>query len=329
MMIVAPLEIWIFSELVNKARVVEKYAKKMASAREICGGNNNHEYGKYFQPRAQNFKRGGHVSQGQGNTRIPTFDQYHQARGRGNQSKTSLNLTCDRCERFHPNDSCKLGIGGCFNCGLPSYMARDCFIAFDKVEDLGLKMSESAFDLHVHTPYQTFVTKSGCRELTLKIEDREFVHDLIYLPMVGLEMILEFDWLTKNRVLLDCFERSIPFLPKGEGEVVVAEGYYLNSVLVNFSREECQGYILLAANALGDEWRLDQISVVRKFPEVFPEDIPEFPPQREIEFAIELVSGAGPVSILPYRMAPIKLAELKTQLEELLNKRFIRPSVSL
>ncbi|XP_016185588.1 uncharacterized protein LOC107627250 [Arachis ipaensis] len=320
---VAPLEIRIFSELVNKARVVEEYAKKVASARDTCGENNNHEYGKYFQPRAQHFKRGGHVSQGQGNTRIPTFDQYHYARGRGNQSKTSPDLTCDRCERFHLNDSCKLGIGGCFNCGLPSYMARDCtrgrnpnagrnqhqgrvfavntndaakrdplmrgkylvgdktlvalydigashyFIAFDKVEDLGLKMSELTFDLHVHTPYQTVVTKSSCRELAFKIEDREFVHDLICLPMVGLEMILEFDWLTKIRVLLDCFERSIRFLPKGEGEVVVAEGYYLNSVLVNFSREECQGYILLAANALGDKWRLDQISVVRKFSEVF------------------------------------------------------------
>ncbi|XP_020982387.1 uncharacterized protein LOC110273554 [Arachis duranensis] len=71
---------------------------------------------------------------------------------------------------------------------------------------------------------------------------------------------------------------------------------------------------------------LDQILVVRDFPEVLPEDIPKFPPQREIEFAIELVLRAGPVSIVPYRMASIKLAELKAQLEELLNKRFIRPN---
>ncbi|XP_016178419.1 uncharacterized protein LOC107620820 [Arachis ipaensis] len=143
------------------------------------------------------------------------------------------------------------------------------FIAFDKVEELWLNMSELAFDLHVHSPYQTVVTRSGCREY---------------------------------RVLLDCFERSIRFMSEGEGGAVIAEG---------------------------DEQRLDQILVVRKFPEVFLEDIPDFPPQREIEFAITLVPGAGPVSIAPYRMDLIELVKLKTQLEELLNKRLIRLSVCL
>ncbi|XP_072071794.1 uncharacterized protein [Arachis hypogaea] len=104
-------------------------------------------------------------------------------------------------------------------------------------------------------------------------------------------------------------------MPEGENGAVVATGYYLNSVMVHYSGEECQDYILLAANALGDAQNLDQIPVVRDFPEVFPEDIPEFPPQREIEFTIELVPGARPVSIAPYRMAPIELAELKTQKE--------------
>ncbi|XP_057719799.1 uncharacterized protein LOC130934228 [Arachis stenosperma] len=146
--------------------------------------------------------------------------------------------------------------------------------------------------------------------------------------MIGLEMILGFDWLLKNQVLLDFFERSIWFMPEGEGGAVITEGYYLNSILVNCSGEECQGYILLAVNALGDEQRLDQIPVVRKFPEVFPRDIPDFPPQRGIKFAIDLVPGAKPISIAPYRMTPVELAELKIQLEELLNKKFIRSSVS-
>ncbi|XP_020997116.2 uncharacterized protein LOC110280421 [Arachis duranensis] len=141
--------------------------------------------------------------------------------------------------------------------------------------------------------------------------------------MVGLEMILEFDWLSKNRVLLDCFERTIRFMPEGENGAVVVAGYYLNSVVVRCSGEECQGYILLTANASGDTQDLDQILVVRYFSEVFPEDIPEFSPQKEIEFAIELVPGARPVSITPYRMAPKELAKLKTELEELLNKRII------
>jgi len=55
---------------------------------------------------------------------------------------------------------------------------------------------------------------------------------------------------------------------------------------------------------------------------VFPDEIPELPPKREIEFAIYLIPRAGPVSITPYRMAPAKLAELKKQLEDLLEKQF-------
>ncbi|XP_020963973.1 uncharacterized protein LOC110265353 [Arachis ipaensis] len=172
--------------------------------------------------------------------------------------------------------------------------ASHSFILFAKVEELSLKVSELPFDMHVHTPYQTVMIRSGCRQVGFKLEGIDFVHDLICLPMVGLEMILGFDWLSKNRVLLDCFEWTIRFMPNGENGAVVAMGYYLNSVMVHCSGKECQGYVLLAANALGDAQNLDQIPVVREFPEVFPEDIPEFPPQREIEFAIELVPGAGP-----------------------------------
>jgi len=61
--------------------------------------------------------------------------------------------------------------------------------------------------------------------------------------------------------------------------------------------------------------------VVQEFMDVFPDDIPGLPPKREIEFAIDLIPGAGPVSISPYRMAPTELAELKKQLEDLLEKQ--------
>ncbi|XP_015932313.1 uncharacterized protein LOC107458603 [Arachis duranensis] len=76
--------------------------------------------------------------------------------------------------------------------------ASHSFIVFDKFEELGLRMSELAFDLHVYTSYQTVVTRSGCRQICFQIEDRNFVHDLICLLMVELEMILGFDWLSKN-----------------------------------------------------------------------------------------------------------------------------------
>ena len=73
---------------------------------------------------------------------------------------------------------------------------------------------------------------------------------------------------------------------------------------------------------------MDEIPVVRECPYVFPDNIPEFSLERAIELSIELVPGTGPISIEPYRMSPMELAELKGQLEELLEKKFVRLSAS-
>ena len=76
-----------------------------------------------------------------------------------------------------------------------------------------------------------------------------------------------------------------------------------------------------------NDMNFDSIAIVRDFPEVFPEEIQDLPPPREVEFTIDLVPRARPVSIAPYRMAPMELVELKKQVEELAEKRMIRPSV--
>ncbi|XP_015934122.1 uncharacterized protein LOC107460281 [Arachis duranensis] len=84
----------------------------------------------------------------------------------------------------------------------------------------------------------------------------------------------------------------------------------------------------LTAGVSGDDQTLEQIPIVCEFPEVFSDDIDEFQPNREVKFAIELVLGAGPISSAPYRMSPLEMAKMKAQLEDLLGKHFIRPSVS-
>ena len=73
---------------------------------------------------------------------------------------------------------------------------------------------------------------------------------------------------------------------------------------------------------------LESVSIVSEFPDVFPEDLPGIPPEREIDFGIDLVPETNPISIPPYRMAPAELKELKEQLKDLLDKGFIRPSKS-
>ncbi|XP_072087341.1 uncharacterized protein [Arachis hypogaea] len=105
---------------------------------------------------------------------------------------------------------------------------------------------------------------------------------------------------------------------------MVVLGYDLK---VYNATHEAMGIMLLTLGVSGDDQSLEQIPVVCEFPNVFPNDINEFSPNREVEFVIELVPGAVPISITPYRMSPLEMAELKVYLEDLLGKHFIRPSV--
>ncbi|XP_072081029.1 uncharacterized protein [Arachis hypogaea] len=210
-------------------------------------------------------------------------------------------MTADGAERLDTLIKGNCEIGGKILIALFDTWATQLFISFEKASELGLKITMLAYYLQVHThASEAVVTRLGCQQVLFQIKYRTFVHDLICLLMTGLNLILGLDWLSKNHVLLDCSERSLQFMSKGSVGPMVANGYYLNSVM---------------------------IPVVNEFLEVFPENIPEYTSSREIEFAIELVPGAGPISIAPYRMSPLELAKLKARLEELMSKNFIRPCV--
>ena len=72
----------------------------------------------------------------------------------------------------------------------------------------------------------------------------------------------------------------------------------------------------------------ENIPIVREFPDVFLEELPSIPLEREVDLSIEIVPGTAPVSRAPYRMTPVELKELKVHLQELLDKGFVRPNVS-
>ena len=87
-------------------------------------------------------------------------------------------------------------------------------------------------------------------------------------------------------------------------------------------KEGSQCFLVLTQLSVENGGGNIETSVVREFSDVFPEDVPGLPPPREIEFSIDLVLGAGRVSIASYRMAPAELVELKKHIEELLEKQF-------
>ena len=85
--------------------------------------------------------------------------------------------------------------------------------------------------------------------------------------------------------------------------------------------------VLAAISAEEKVLTVKMVPIVREYRDVFPEDLPGLPPEREVEFGIDLIPGTAPISKAPYCMAPVKLSELKIQMKELLAKGFIRPSV--
>jgi hypothetical protein len=90
----------------------------------------------------------------------------------------------------------------------------------------------------------------------------------------------------------------------------------------------CKLYAILALNEKGVVEGLEHLPVVKEFADVFPEDLPGMPPEREMEFTIDLKPGTEPIARTPYRMSTLELRELKMQLKELLDLGLIRPSVS-
>ncbi|KAM1370587.1 hypothetical protein ACFX2F_041029 [Malus domestica] len=159
--------------------------------------------------------------------------------------------------------------------------------------------------------------------------------DLIPLDIVDFDVILGADWLHYNRAHIDCYGKSITFYRPGLPEVTfVGERGGVRYGVISAIRARkllskgCQGY--LAHVVLNDvvPTSIEEVGVVRHYPDVFPDDLPGLPPDREVEFSIDLLPGTDPISLTPYRMAPAELRELKIQLQELLDKGFIQPSSS-
>ena len=173
------------------------------------------------------------------------------------------------------------------------------------------------------------------RDSRVLIGGQEFLADLVALDMRDFDVVLGMDWLSRHRVTFDCYKKEVKFHRPGKLEVKFrGMRRELSSNMISamaaqrMLRNGCQGYLAYVVETEKEETLVGEIPVVREFPDVFPNDIAGLPPDREVEFTIALIPGTEPISIPPYRMAPAELRELKAQLEELLSKGFIRPSIS-
>ncbi|GKC40670.1 putative reverse transcriptase domain-containing protein, partial [Tanacetum coccineum] len=153
------------------------------------------------------------------------------------------------------------------------------------------------------------------RDCKLELGNSLFTIDLIPLGHGSFDVIMGMDWLSKNKAIIVCHEKVV--------EIPIEEGGILQ-----VHRERTLGATKSLMNAKVDEPRISDIPVVRNFTDVFLKDLLGLPPQRQVEFRIDLVLGATPVTKSPYHLAPLKMQELSGQLQELQDKGFIRPSLS-
>ncbi|KAK2422804.1 hypothetical protein QL285_033306 [Trifolium repens] len=200
--------------------------------------------------------------------------------------------------------------------------ATHSFISLDCANRLKLNVSLLPFDLNVSTPAKDLVVNTACLHCLVMIQNREFIINLICLPLQSLEIILGMDWLSYHYVILDCARKMVFFPEPGVQRYLSA-----NRLTVTMRNGEPE-IISLANVGVATDVQMEELRVVQQFQDVFPLEIPGFPPTREVEFFIDLHPGTGPISESPYRMAPAELVELKSQIEDLMEKGFIRPSVS-
>jgi hypothetical protein len=171
----------------------------------------------------------------------------------------------------------------------------------------------------ISSPKGNMHARHVCPKVNILIREVEFIANLIVLESKGIDVILGMDWLSKHKGMLNCAKKAVRLTTSSGKEVeyvaenLVTDKAASNRIVLNF---------LDAASTL-------DIRTVSEFLDVFSEELPGMPPDCEIEFVIELVPATAPIFKRPYRMVANQLAELKEQLQELLDKGYIRPSASL
>ncbi|KAI3695636.1 hypothetical protein L1987_78635 [Smallanthus sonchifolius] len=178
------------------------------------------------------------------------------------------------------------------------------------------------------------VVHSVVRGCALTLNDHTFSIDLIPITLGSFDIIVGMDWLSHNHAEINCSEKLIRIpLPSGETLKIFGEKPCKGLKFISCMKARRylrKRYYAFLAHVVekSEEKKLQDIPIIRDFPKVFPDDLHGLPPTLQVEFRIDLLPGANPIAKSPYRLAPSEMQELSSQLQELMDKGFIRPSFS-
>ncbi|GJS71939.1 putative reverse transcriptase domain-containing protein [Tanacetum coccineum] len=260
-------------------------------------------------------------------------------------------VRCGNCKRFgHMTRDCKVTITPntqrapvgnkhgivCYECGRPGHFRKDCPKL--KNQNRGNKTGNKNGN---KTENQTRGNEATIKAYAIGGGGAN-PNSNVLTELGSLDVIISMDWLAKYHALIICDEKIVR-IPYGDEVLIIRGDDYdggsnskLNIISCTrtqkYMQKGCQVYLAEVTSKKNEdkseEKRLEDVSIVQEFLKVFQEDFPRLPPARQVEFQIDLVPGAAPVARAPHRLAPAELQELSTQLQELSDRGFIRPSSS-
>ncbi|KAI3735871.1 hypothetical protein L6452_15393 [Arctium lappa] len=182
----------------------------------------------------------------------------------------------------------------------------------------------------------TLIADKVYRDCILVLDDHEFSVDLIPIDIRGFDVVIGMDWLATNRADIICSLRMIRIPIDDGGYLYVYGERRIGDIKVismlkarRYLSKGCSAFLAYVLDASKEVKKtVKDVPIVCEYLDVFPDDLPGLPPDRQVEFRIDLVPGAAPIAKTPYRLAPAEMKEMMSQLQELLDKGFIRPSTS-
>jgi hypothetical protein len=191
--------------------------------------------------------------------------------------------------------------------------ATHSFISSKYGTKIGLDLYPTKGAYMIATPGDKIASNQIYRKVPIQLGSNLIKTDLLLLDLQGMDVLLGMDGMTRHRVSLNIFSRA--------AEIDSPDH---KTTILYLPQREYKNSCAYAVEGI----KLKDIPIVCEYPDVFLDDLPGMSPDRDIEFVIELQPGTAPISKRPYRMPPNELAELKIQLQDLLDKGFIRRSAS-
>ncbi|XP_022003417.1 uncharacterized protein LOC110900865 [Helianthus annuus] len=273
--------------------------------------------------------------------------------GKGHKGKCRFkDKTCPICgKRGNMASLCPGKVSVCYKCYQPGHKKSECPDLARKKDGKGsqieaqkakarsfqLTAAKAKIEPDVVSEVEigdnkSFIVCDVCQDCKLSIDDKEYSIDLIPMSMGEFQVVVGMDSLSRHHAEVMCFRKEKKLTSPSGKHVTIYGEKGGNPVICSMLKAHkliwrgCKAFMIYACEPEKESLKIGDVPVVREYEDVFPEDLLGIPPEREVEFRIELFPGAKPVAKVPYRLAPSELQELlvfEVEFEKMSSDEFI------